>query len=107
MKPTVRGVRFAQAMQVLLCSIQTIQVFYSLERKCAGFAGTKYIKTKLPTTKKKEKWSKDTLIDGRYEPAQIVQVLEVIAGCKNANVDALAEQFYRNTLNLFFTQRNA
>lgn len=64
--------------------------------------GTKYIQSKLPTTKKKEKWSKDTLIDGRYEPAQIVQVLEVIAGCKNANVDELAEQFYQNTIQLFF-----
>lgn len=72
-----------------------------------AFAGMKYVKTKLPTTKKKEKWSKDTLIDGRYEPAQIVQVLEVIAGCKNANVDELAEQFYQNTMNLFFDKQSS
>lgn len=66
------------------------------------YTGSKFIKTKWPTTKKKDKWSKDSLIDGRYEPAQIIQVLEVISGCKNENVDTLADQFYENTINLFF-----
>lgn len=60
------------------------------------------MKTKLPTTKKKEKWTKDVLIDGRYEPAQIIQVLEVIAAIKNENIDTLADQYYENTMNLFF-----
>lgn len=64
--------------------------------------GSKFIQTKWPTTKKKDKWTKDTLIDGRYEPAQIVQVLEVIAGCKNENIDTLANQFHANTMSLFF-----
>lgn len=64
--------------------------------------GQKYIKTKLPITKKKEKWSADTLIDGRYEPAQIIQVLEVIAGCKNENINEIAEQYYQNANKLFF-----
>lgn len=66
------------------------------------FKGSKFIKTKWPTTKKKDKWTKDTLIDGRYEPAQIIQVIEVIAACKNENVDVLADQFYENTKKLFF-----
>lgn len=34
-------------------------------------AGEKYIKTKFPTIKKKEKWTEETLIDGRNEPCQI------------------------------------
>lgn len=75
-------------------------VFFDLD------LGSKFIKTKWPTTKKKDKWTKDTLIDGRYEPSQIVQVLEVIAGCKNENVNTLAEQFYGNTLNLFFNNKS-
>lgn len=57
-------------------------------------------------TKKKENWSTDTLIDGRYEPAQIIQVLEVIAGCKNQNIDEIAEQYYQNTIKLFFSHNN-
>lgn len=65
------------------------------------------MKTKWPATKKKDKWTKDTLIDGRYEPAQIIQVLEVIAGCKDENVDTLAEQFHQNTLNLFFNEKGS
>ena len=35
-------------------------------------AGSKFIETKFPTVKKKDKWTKDSLIDGRNEPCQIV-----------------------------------
>lgn len=35
-------------------------------------AGSKFIETKFPTVKKKEKWTKESLIDGRNEPCQIV-----------------------------------
>lgn len=35
-------------------------------------AGSKLVQTKFPTVKKKEKWTKDSLIDGRNEPCQIV-----------------------------------
>lgn len=35
-------------------------------------AGNKYVKTKFPTVKKKEKWTAESLIDGRCEPCQIV-----------------------------------
>lgn len=83
-----------------ICKLQLMFdfcIFFSQQQK-----GSKFIKTKWPSTKKKDKWTKDTLIDGRYEPAQIIQVLEVIAGCKNENVDTLANQFYTNTMNLFF-----
>lgn len=35
-------------------------------------AGSKLVETKFPTVKKKEKWTKESLIDGRNEPCQIV-----------------------------------
>lgn len=66
--------------------------------------GSKFIKTKLPATKKKENWSKDLVIDGRYEPAQIIQVIEVIAGIKNEDAEKLSTQFYQNTVDLFFSK---
>lgn len=65
-------------------------------------SGSMYVKTKFPIVKKKEKWTKDSMIDGRNEPAQIINVLEVIAGCRNENIESLAEEFYRNTIELFF-----
>lgn len=70
-------------------------------------AGSKLIKTKFPVVKRKDKWTSDSLIDGRYEPAQIVQVLEVVAAIHNADATLLAEQFYQNTINLFFTNNGS
>lgn len=35
-------------------------------------AGSKFIQTKFPTVKKKDKWSPEVMIDGRNEPCQIV-----------------------------------
>ncbi|KAI8117464.1 hypothetical protein FF38_13349 [Lucilia cuprina] len=68
-------------------------------------AGSKSIQTKFPTVKKKEKWTADSLIDGRCEPCQIIQVLEVIAGVKDQPCDKLAEIFYHNTVKLFFSEK--
>lgn len=64
-------------------------------------AGSKYIKTKFESVKKKEKWVKTHMIGGRCEPAQIVQVLEVLSGVKNCPVEELSEVYYQNTLKLF------
>jgi len=65
-------------------------------------AGSKLVKTQFPTVKKKEKWAIDTLIDGRNEPCQIKQVLEVISGIKDESIQKLAEIYYQNTIDLFF-----
>ncbi|KAM7345574.1 deoxyribonuclease TATDN1 [Cochliomyia hominivorax] len=67
-------------------------------------AGNKFVKTKFPTVKKKEKWTAESLIDARCEPCQIIQVLEVIAGVKDQPSDKLAEIFYDNTIKLFFSK---
>nr|BAN21135.1 conserved hypothetical protein [Riptortus pedestris] len=65
-------------------------------------AGYKYISTKFPSVKK-EKWSKGSMIKGRNEPCTIVQVLEIIAGLKEENINKLSEQIFKNTVNVFFT----
>uniref|UniRef100_A0A1I8P2V7 Deoxyribonuclease TATDN1 n=1 Tax=Stomoxys calcitrans TaxID=35570 RepID=A0A1I8P2V7_STOCA len=67
-------------------------------------AGQKFVQTKFPTVKKKEKWTAESLIDGRCEPCQISQVLEVIAGVKQENVESLADVFYKNTIKIFFSK---
>ncbi|XP_036332024.1 putative deoxyribonuclease TATDN1 [Rhagoletis pomonella] len=64
-------------------------------------AGAKFVQTKFTAVKKKEKWTPDTLVDGRCEPCQISQVLEVIAGVKEENASKLAETYYDNTMKLF------
>ncbi|GAB0088712.1 putative deoxyribonuclease TATDN1 [Sergentomyia squamirostris] len=67
-------------------------------------ASAKFVRTKFPTIKRKEKWSPDSLIDGRCEPSQILQVLEVIAGVKGEEEEKLANIFCKNTMNLFFPE---
>lgn len=88
-------------------------------------AGHKHVATRFPTVKKKEKWTSETLIDGRCEPCQIrlaergkqlqyppwlinifrfSQVLEAIAGIKQEPKEKLAELYYQNTLDLFFNK---
>ncbi|XP_063696946.1 deoxyribonuclease TATDN1 [Culicoides brevitarsis] len=64
-------------------------------------AGSKHVKTKFDAVKKKEKWLETHMIAGRCEPAQIIQVLEVLSGVKNIPVEELSEIYYQNTLKLF------
>lgn len=54
--------------------------------------------------KKKEKWAADVIIDGRYEPVQIIQVLEVLSAIKNESVESLASKIHENTMQLFFSK---
>ncbi|KAH8316661.1 hypothetical protein KR067_012814 [Drosophila pandora] len=68
-------------------------------------AGHKHVVTKFPTVKKKEKWTAESLVDGRCEPCQISQVLEAIAGLKQEPKEKLAEIYYQNTVDLFFSPK--
>uniref|UniRef100_A0A182NK26 Deoxyribonuclease TATDN1 n=1 Tax=Anopheles dirus TaxID=7168 RepID=A0A182NK26_9DIPT len=70
-------------------------------------AGARHVKSKYPTVKKKEKWEPSSLIAGRCEPVMISQVLEVLAGIKGKPVAELADQYYKNTLNMFFPKECA
>ena len=65
-------------------------------------ASLKYVQTKFDSVKK-EKWSEGKLVKGRNEPANIVQVLEVIAKLKpDYDLDQLAEIVYESSRKVFF-----
>lgn len=68
-------------------------------------AGAKLVQTRFETVKKKEKWTADSLIDGRSEPSQIRQVLEVVASVQQRDAAELAEQIYANTIAVFFAEQ--
>ncbi|CAH0590494.1 unnamed protein product [Chrysodeixis includens] len=65
--------------------------------------GYRHVETKYPAVKK-EKYSvaTPTQVKGRNEPANIVQVLEILAAIRNENKDELAAAIYENTNRLFF-----
>ncbi|VUZ40793.1 unnamed protein product [Hymenolepis diminuta] len=63
-------------------------------------AGFQYITTKFER-KKPNKWSLEFMVAGRNEPANIVQVLEVVAGARDESLDELAKAAYENTLKVF------
>lgn len=64
-------------------------------------AGARYIKTTFPSVKK-EKWQVGSMVKDRNEPANIVQVLEIVAAVRNEDADELSEKIYENTEKLFF-----
>ncbi|XP_075559122.1 deoxyribonuclease TATDN1 isoform X1 [Dermacentor variabilis] len=64
-------------------------------------AGAKLIRTSFPA-KKKERFEAGFMVKGRNEPANLVQVLEVLAGIHGEDPDALAKQVHINTCRLFF-----
>ncbi|XP_017778940.1 PREDICTED: putative deoxyribonuclease TATDN1 [Nicrophorus vespilloides] len=51
---------------------------------------------------KKEKWREDAMVKSRNEPANITQVLNVIAAVKKVDSQELADQILENTNKLFF-----
>eukprot|EP01136_Pigoraptor_vietnamica_P018091 Opistho-1_new@64219 len=67
----------------------------------ATHAGNCHVRTRLPD-KKKERFEMGTAVKGRNEPANIRQVLEVMAGARKEDSEALAEAMYANTLRVFF-----
>jgi len=67
-------------------------------------ASAKHVKTQFEIVKRKDlkKWMKNSLVQGRNEPVTIVQILEVISSIKGEDSEKLAEQYYNNTMSLFF-----
>lgn len=63
-------------------------------------AGYHHVKTKFNKNKPK-KWTANCMVAGRNEPANILQVLEVVAGARNQSPDELATIVYNNTLRVF------
>lgn len=55
----------------------------------------------LPKAVKKEKWDKDCMIKGRWEPVGITHVAWVVARVKGISVEELAEAAWRNSIRMF------
>lgn len=66
-------------------------------------AGAKFIKTTFQS-KKKEKWEKGFCVKSRNEPANIVQVLEVMAATRKEDATTFSETIFNNTMNVFFSK---
>lgn len=64
-------------------------------------AGFPFIKTQFPSVKK-EKWQSGSMVKGRNEPANIVQVMEIIASVKETDISLLSKLIYENTMKVFF-----
>ncbi|KAG0417251.1 hypothetical protein HPB47_005752 [Ixodes persulcatus] len=64
-------------------------------------AGAKLVKTSFPC-KKKERFEPGFMVKGRNEPANLVQIAEILAGVRGVDVDQLTAQIYENSMRLFF-----
>ncbi|GAM16927.1 hypothetical protein SAMD00019534_001020, partial [Acytostelium subglobosum LB1] len=65
-------------------------------------ASHKYVKTTFESVKKPEKHEIDKCVQSRNEPCHIVNVLEVIAGCRNESIDTLGNIIYETSNQIFF-----
>lgn len=63
----------------------------------------KHVKTKFET-KKKEKHDENFMVKSRNEPANIVQVFEVLCGIRSESPDEIEKQIYENTMKCFFNR---
>jgi TatD DNase family protein len=61
------------------------------------------VKSFPPEAKKPEKWQEGKNVKGRNEPAQIQQVLEVLAAIRGTTESELANAVYANTTRMFFS----
>lgn len=85
------------------------RIFLETDSPWCGMRATHFgfnlIQTQFPKVKKKEKWTEGYLVDGRNEPCEIVQVLEVVAAIFDWNPEKMAKLFYDTTFKMFFSKR--
>lgn len=62
-----------------------------------------HVRTTFATVKK-EKHNENFMVKGRNEPANIVQVFEVLCGIRPESEEEIANQIYENTIKLFFNR---
>lgn len=65
-------------------------------------AGFRHVRTTFQKSKDASDPRKP--VKNRNEPAQIIQVLEILASVRQEDIDILAEQIYDNTIKLFFNK---
>ncbi|VDP63974.1 unnamed protein product [Schistosoma curassoni] len=63
-------------------------------------AGYRFVKTHH-TYRKHNSWDESYMVKGRNEPANLVQVLEVVSAVKGVSEEELAEITYQNSIDLF------
>lgn len=68
----------------------------------ATHAGYEFVKSEWDEVKKPEKWEEGRCVKDRCEPAHIQRVLEVIAGCRGDDIEALAAEIEDSTRCVFF-----
>ena len=56
---------------------------------------------RLPKAVKKEKWDKDCMVKGRWEPVGITHVAWVVAEVKGISIEELADAAWRNSVRMF------
>ncbi|CAH8536984.1 unnamed protein product, partial [Schistosoma mattheei] len=66
-------------------------------------AGYRFVKTHH-TYRKHNSWDESYMVKGRNEPANLVQVLEVVSAVKGVSEEELAEITYQNSIDLFLCQ---
>ncbi|KAH3695296.1 hypothetical protein DPMN_082753 [Dreissena polymorpha] len=64
-------------------------------------ASGKLVQTQFPS-RKSDKWQKGCCVKSRNEPANIIQVLEVIAAARKENITEMANTIFENTRKMFF-----
>jgi len=65
-------------------------------------AGSRHVSPPTAPPVKKERWQPDRMVKGRNEPANITQVLDVLAAVREEDPHCLAQQIYSNSVRLFF-----
>jgi TatD DNase family protein len=64
--------------------------------------GYQYIQTHLDDAKAEKKFERGKCVKSRQEPCHIVQVAEIVAGCKGVPLQQVADACYQNSLNCFY-----
>lgn len=71
----------------------------------ATHAGFRFVRTTWEEVKKPERWEEGKCVKDRCEPCHLRQVLEVIAGCRGEEAEALAAQTIANAHRVFLNVR--
>lgn len=72
----------------------------------ANHAGYQYIQTKF-AAKAEKKFERGYAVKSRQEPCHVIQVAEVVAGCRNDSLEQVATACYSNSIALFHLGDNS